>query len=318
MPKPPDIRHLTSSPMFPAGHTTLVYHGVPPDGVRGTLHAETFERHIRFLKRHFDILPPLELARQHAARRRRSVALTFDDGFRNNAEVVAPILCRHGVPALFFVSSRHSREGSHLWFSYLRALEAHYPGDSLCVRGHVMDMTRSRRHTAVAEFWEMLLDLKPHPAAMYRVIEEELPPLRDFVGPQLLRDHYQGMTAEQVRTLSRSPLFQIGTHTVDHPSLVKCSPEESLRQLRENKEWIERITGRACVSVAYPLGDFDERTVSQCKELGLTVGFAVEPLLRSSPEFNLERLGIYFASLPKLAIKARWGSRIRKLGLSIG
>jgi peptidoglycan/xylan/chitin deacetylase (PgdA/CDA1 family) len=164
----------------------------------------------------------------------------------------------------------------------------------------------------------MLLDLTPHPAAMYRVIEEELPSLHDFVSPQLLRDHYEGMTAEQVRALSRSPLFQIGAHTLDHPYLTKCSPEESLRQLRENKEWIERTTGRRCVSIAYPLGDFDERTVSQCRELGFTAGFAVEPLLRSSPEFSLERLGIYFASLPKLAVKARWGSWIRKLGLGIG
>jgi len=282
------------------------------------LHAETFECHIRFLKRHFDVIPPLEQTRQPQAMRRHSVSLTFDDGLRNNAEVVAPILCRHNVPALFFVSSRHSRHGTYLWFSYLMALEAHYPGNSLSVRGHVMDMTRGRRHTTVAELQKILLDLTPHSAALYRVIEEELPPLQEFVDPQLLRDHYDGMTAEQVRTLSRCPLFEIGTHTVDHPYLTRCSPEESLRQLRENKEWIERTTGRRCVSIAYPLGDFDERTVSQCRELGFTAGFAVEPLPRSSPEFNLERLGVYFASLPKLALKVRCGSRIRRLGLSIG
>src|SRR5215472_7341714 len=120
----------------------LIYHGIPSQGLAGEVDARAFERQILFLKSHFELVSMAALA---TARRpllgRVQVLLTFDDGFRNNAEVAAPILRRHRVPAIFFVCSRHAKPGAYLWFSYLRALDRWFPGNGFSFRGRNFDMS---------------------------------------------------------------------------------------------------------------------------------------------------------------------------------
>ena len=307
--------------MKPAGSmipTILLYHGVPRHAEGRWVDAESFERHVRFLKRHFRIVEPFSTARADGSSHRIPVALTFDDGFRNNAEVVAPILKRYSVPALFFIASRHAEAGRYLWFSYLGALEVHFPGSSLAFRGESIDMSPATRGKSVRRLRAFLLSLRPHPQAMYRVIEEELPRLEDFVDEETLRDQYQGMTSEQVGSLCSDPLFTAGVHTVDHAFLTSCSGDEAKRQIRENRAWLERCSGRECRSIAYPAGDYDLSTLNICTAAGLADGYAVMPSIGTHPEFEKPRLGVYFGSLPKLAIKATLGKAIRKARLRVG
>src|SRR5688572_20062796 len=73
----------------------LLYHGVPRTSERPHLDAAAFDQHVAFLKQHFAPVP-ITAAGERSLKAR--VILTFDDGFRNNCEVVAPILRRHGVP----------------------------------------------------------------------------------------------------------------------------------------------------------------------------------------------------------------------------
>jgi peptidoglycan/xylan/chitin deacetylase (PgdA/CDA1 family) len=245
------------------------------------------------------------------------VLLTFDDGFRNNAEVVAPILRRHGVPAVFFVSSRHAMPGKYLWFTYLENLAKHFKGAGFVFRDRFMDMSPGRREATVSELRETLLRLEPHPGAMYRAIEEELPPIESFLSESDLLDRCAGMSAEQVGELARDPLFSIGVHTVDHPFLTRCEGDEVERQIAGNKAWLERASKRECDAIAYPLGDYDAEVLQRCRKLGLTRGYAVTPQLKKDPLFELPRVGIYRPSLDYVGFKVQHGNLIRALGLEI-
>jgi len=73
------------------------------DGI--TCHSTTFETFCRYFRSHFRVLP---LSEQIAGARSGhnmggTLSITFDDGYRDNAEVAAPILRRLGLPATFFV-----------------------------------------------------------------------------------------------------------------------------------------------------------------------------------------------------------------------
>jgi len=72
-----------------------------------TVDRATFERHCRFFRRHFNVVPLTELIgrleRGHPLN--RHLAITFDDGYRDNFDNARPILQKLGLPATFFVVS---------------------------------------------------------------------------------------------------------------------------------------------------------------------------------------------------------------------
>lgn len=80
--------------------------------VRDTDHPEalsvsisTFERYCRFLSRNFRVVPLRDLVAklERGVTPRRDLAITFDDGYRDNFENAAPLLERFSLPATFFV-----------------------------------------------------------------------------------------------------------------------------------------------------------------------------------------------------------------------
>lgn len=298
--------------------TVLVYHGVGRTRAEGAIDAETFERHISLLTKNFECVSSEHLRSYRRRADRNQVLLTFDDGFRNNFDVARPILLKYRVPALFFISSRHADPGRYLWFSYLRALKRHFPSDGFSFRGTQIDMGPEAREASMTQLREFLLSLKPHPAAMYLAIEEELPRLEDFMAPEQLSDECEGMTAEQVGELASNPLFSIGCHTVDHPYLPRCEPAEMCRQISENKSWLEAVAGLRCDAIAYPLGDYDAAVLELCRKLMFSKGYALSALLRSTPEFEIPRIGIYSTSLEFLGFKAQWGNLLRAARLAVG
>jgi len=295
----------------------LLYHDVPSVAGNHALDLATFESQITYMKRHFDFIAPQQLKESYPLSRIR-VLLTFDDGFRNQFELAKRVLVNHGVPALFFISSRHSSPGAYLWFAYKRMLAGHFQGDGFTFRGMYFSMRPEHRGRSVSRLQSVLLDLKPHPSAMYRAIDQELPSVNEVIDPRVAADRYQGMSAEQIAELAREPQFTIGCHTVDHPLLTRCTSEEALRQIADNRAWLERVSKQNCGTIAYPGGDYNQQIVNLCRDLGLTDGFAVTPKLRSNPQFEVPRIGVYSASVLFLGCKVKWGNFLRKTSLPVG
>jgi peptidoglycan/xylan/chitin deacetylase (PgdA/CDA1 family) len=303
--------------LAPRRPVIVLYHGVPARDV-STMSAEVFERHILFLKRHFEFVSPHDPDRARAPQQKLRVLLTFDDGFRNNAEVAAPLLRKHDVPAIFFVASRHATPGKYLWFSHMRALETCFREKALSFRGTQYDMSPMQRSRSFQKLGDLLLSLRPHPAAMYEALERELPRLEDFVSKGELTDHYAGMTSDQVAALAADPLFALGAHTVDHPFLTRCEPKEALRQIRENRAWLEAASGRRCNDIAYPSGDYSAELLSVCREEGFKRGFATSTRIDPQSILALPRLGIYSESTDVLGFKVQWGSLLREVRIPVG
>jgi peptidoglycan/xylan/chitin deacetylase (PgdA/CDA1 family) len=283
------------------GALVLMYHGVPREGRAQAIDARAFERHILFLKRNCTLIRPEQYASARGSLRHPAVLLTFDDGFRNLAEVAAPILRRYDVPAVFFVSSRHCTPGKYLWFSYLKMLAACFPGEGVTLNGKFVRLQGPERRAGIQQLTSMLLALEPHPHAMYAAIDAQLPPLESFVSKAVLADECAGMTEDQVCELGQDPLFTVGGHTVDHPYLTRCEAREAERQIWANKAWLERVTQRTCDLFAYPLADFDGNIVEQCRRFRFRQAFGVGR--NGVSQFAIRRVGIYSASLMVLGAK---------------
>jgi len=296
----------------------LIYHGTPQRSDGYGIGSTDFEEHLRILTSNFELVHPKRFEAIRSRGGYNRVLLTFDDGFRNNAEVAAPLLRRYQVPAIFFVSSGHCERGRVLWFAYLQALRKYYPHNSLVFHGGRMNMSAAKRNRTIDMIREALLGLRPHPHAMIRAIAEELPRLEDFVPDSILADSFLGMTPEQVGELATDPLFSVGIHTIDHPHLTKCDNQEALRQINGNKAWLEKVCGQQIDIIGYPSGDYNSAILRQCREQNINLGFAVVPRLEIDERLEVPRLGVYHSSTEVLRFKIKWGQTLRSIGLEIG
>src|SRR3954470_23583304 len=90
--------------------SVLAYHRVLPERDRflsDVPSAAEFEHRMRWVKANFDVLALGEAVRALREGRlpRRSLCITFDDGYADNYRIALPILRRLGLPATFFVAT---------------------------------------------------------------------------------------------------------------------------------------------------------------------------------------------------------------------
>jgi peptidoglycan/xylan/chitin deacetylase (PgdA/CDA1 family) len=79
-----------------------------PDWSGLSITPEAFADYCRFFRRHFDVIPLrafVELLERRVSLE-GYIAITFDDGYRDNCEQAAPILEALGLPATFFIVSQ--------------------------------------------------------------------------------------------------------------------------------------------------------------------------------------------------------------------
>jgi peptidoglycan/xylan/chitin deacetylase (PgdA/CDA1 family) len=155
----------------------------------------------------------------------RALLLTFDDGFREMNDVVAPILSAKGVSATFFVNS-----------AFIDNVELCYLNKASLLIEHV----RTRASRAASATMVRLLerhqvrarDLESGIRAITyetRAVLDELVAAADVDVAGFLADHQPYLTSAAIQTLIARG-FHIGAHSVDHPLYASLPLDEQVSQ----------------------------------------------------------------------------------------
>jgi peptidoglycan/xylan/chitin deacetylase (PgdA/CDA1 family) len=86
---------------------------------------------------------------------------------------------------------------------------------------------------------------------------------------------------DEVRDISREPLFTIGAHTRTHPALPCLADDAAWTEISESKRDVEERIGRPVTSFAYPAGIYGRREVELVAKAGYRLAVTVEPGLNT-------------------------------------
>jgi peptidoglycan/xylan/chitin deacetylase (PgdA/CDA1 family) len=108
-------------------NSVLVYHSIstPPEPMPGEIDIspQRFERQLRWLADSRAVVPLVETLSERNNQRR--VAITFDDGYRDNLTVALPLLEKFRLPMTLFVTAGFVDRDGYLSEEELRELSSH-------------------------------------------------------------------------------------------------------------------------------------------------------------------------------------------------
>jgi peptidoglycan/xylan/chitin deacetylase (PgdA/CDA1 family) len=237
----------------------------------------------------------------------RCFLLTFDDGFREVYDIVAPILRSVGVPATFFLITsaidNHQLcdpQKKSLLIRAVASVQKMSTQQEVCQRlatagisgadapSQIRNISRSQRH--------LLEELAALLGCDFAAYSAEAKPF---------------LTSEQVRDLQRQG-FGIGAHTVDHPRYPELTLSEQLFQTLESLTWLSDRYQFKCESFAFPYSDagvspeFFRRAFADSR---LQLSFGTGGMFRHAFPRNLERFTMEKTELPTNRILTKQFSR---------
>jgi peptidoglycan/xylan/chitin deacetylase (PgdA/CDA1 family) len=239
----------------------LSYHSVGvPDGAGGryaspavTVAPAAFECHVAYLARHFRIVSMDGIADWLAGRLRPGrpvVAITFDDGYRDNYQYAFPILRRYRVPATFYVVTDAIGNTRPLWTVELREL-VHRARRRGVTAARLLDRPVDLGSEQAAE--QTLRALTRTLRSLDRKTREEA--LAGLRGDLLAQDDGRRpavmMSWDELREIRRAGMV-IGSHTMTHPALPDIPPDEAALEIAGSKARLEAELGGRVAHFAYP------------------------------------------------------------------
>jgi peptidoglycan/xylan/chitin deacetylase (PgdA/CDA1 family) len=264
-----------------------------------------FAARMAHIARHYHVLTVEDLAARLHERRvpRNSLAITFDDGYRDNLTHAAPILSRLGLPATIFLVTGLIDTPRAMWVDRLAlAFKSASVRQIELPDGRIVTLSTVKER--LAGLYAARAHLKKVPdeirsASLERLIES--------LRPTPERPKRLMLSWDEVAAL-RGLGFAIGAHTVTHPIMSRLTPSQVREEVYGSKAAIEKAMGAPVRAFAYPNGladDYNEAVTRVVREAGFTCAVTTKRGLNDTdtPVLELKRGGPWEQHVPTYALK---------------
>jgi peptidoglycan/xylan/chitin deacetylase (PgdA/CDA1 family) len=294
------------------GLTVAVYHRVAdptniddldPELVDAT--PEDFDAQMAYLRRNFrpvSIDEVLQANRERRALPPNSVLVSFDDGYRDNYQLALPILQRHGIRAVFYVTTGYLTDRRLFWWerinmhvraSTARELRLDYPAPE------VLDLSTPAAKARAKQ--RLTRIVKDHRALD---VERFLDGVTQGCGVRWSDEESRRhgdralMTWDDVRALRKAGMG-IGSHTTTHRVLQTLAAADLETELRASRATLEEQLDEPVTTIAYPVGKSIAAFAAVRRALadaGYELGFTTRPGMNTLPvegdPFDLRRISV--------------------------
>ena len=306
-------------PRYPV--TILGYHQInTPEFLREMMgwdmSPEIFQSQLEYIAKHFTVLSCSQFEQILVEKRtfpENALVITFDDGYRDVYDTALPLLKKLGLPATVFVTTDSADNRCSIWTNIV------YHYFHLTPRyEYQLDFPDG---SSLQGQWSSVAEKRCHVFRVNRKMKtisnqdriQSMSLLATALDVDFAEDPYDLMPMlgwDMIRSLVQSDIFTLGSHTVSHPILSRCSVEEQRWEMLESRRRIEHETGISCRYFAYPNGqleDFSETTCLLGREAGYALAFTFQPefLAETQQSMAIPRHPILTSDLYEFAWRLR-------------
>jgi peptidoglycan/xylan/chitin deacetylase (PgdA/CDA1 family) len=254
---------------------------------------ERFEEQIAYVKQHRTPVSMDELVDRLRSKTlpADAVAVTFDDGYRDNLVNAKPVLARHGVPATLFLATGFINQNVPFWWDELATMilastqaireQQVWPGKPATLdwgEAKRSDLTgvwrasegpRTARQKCYLAIWRRLQRATAEERdVVMNTLRRRLGTAQDTLG--------KPMNSDEIRMLLSDGLIELGAHTVTHPALTLLSRLESRLEIESSGHRCRELAAKCVNGFAYPYGDMSSEVRSDVARLGFSWACSTE------------------------------------------
>lgn len=215
---------------------------------------------------------------------RRAVALTFDDGYRDNLSNAAPRLKVAGAPATLFLTGNAIGRDTPFWWDELARIillqrgpvrfgltlgTRHLQGDLPAMAAdevpdpgwRAWEKARTVREITYVDLWQALHHVQPAERAA------SMGTLRQMAPPVPTDSDELPMDESEVSQLSAFGM-SIGGHAMSHQPLTTLAAPDRWAEIEASRARCLALSNGGAMGFAFPHGDRDEETIGMVREAG--------------------------------------------------
>lgn len=261
--------------------TILTYHSIQkkdalPFPLWTHMKVDLFEEHLKHLSNHYNCISLTEFVKQvHSGSiQPNSVVVTFDDGYANNCHNALSLLEKYSIPATIYITAGLINTNEYMWPDKIATALLITSVDNIDFNHKVISLEDiSTRHIA---YREIVNYLKSVPFSKHKDLIQEI-----FDNLKISNLAYENnkygdcfriMSWQEIDTMIKSGLIEIGSHTFSHPILAMLDDDAAINEILRAKSILDKNL-HDVTSFAYPNGgidDFTETHKSAIIEAGYT------------------------------------------------
>jgi len=225
------------------------------------------------------------------------VALTFDDGYRDNLDHAWPVLAKHQAPWTLYVVRGFAERTARLWWLELDEAIRALSRISLELPDGRFEAPAGTNAEKQRAFDRLYWRLRKGPEAILLSAISDLG-RQAGVDPAGLVER-ECLPVETLRSLAGAPGVTIGAHTLSHPMLAKHPEAVARHEIAESRAWLEAALGMPVRHFAYPVGD---PSSAGAREFALAKGAGFASAVTTRPGHLFAGHADHLNALPRVSL----------------
>lgn len=200
-----------------------------------------FEKELEFFLTNFKPVSLEELL-VNQNKSRNVFHLSFDDGLRQCAEIIAPVLLKKGIPATFFVNTGFV-DNKQLFHKYKASLIF-----------NKLNVTKNIKAKKILADNGLTGNTILKVEMNQNTLLDEVADILKIDFKEFLKNEKPYMTTAQICKMQQDG-FTVGAHSVDHPEFYRISDNQIIEQVKESMQWITETLNPKIKAFSFPFTD---------------------------------------------------------------